>query len=211
LTEELDDTRLFVNPRGVQAELNTFVGALSRQGCAPEILNALGGSGDPTVTAARAKKAIGCLLWTSGVPAAQLERTVMQHWKDRNAIGPVRAVAARTRDVIETVVGIARELHPTSDLNRLSTLLPAQLELGIPADLVPIAIAGADLQREHYLRLADAGLTTPEMIGQTDDDKLIVLVNGDAGRLRSLREAVIKVSEAVSAPSLDDLLPPPVD
>ena len=120
-------------------------------------------------------------------------------------------MAARTKDVIETVIGIATELHPTADLARLAALLPAQLELGISANFAPLAVAGADLSREDYLRLADAGLTTPELVGEADDDKLLGLLNGDRDRLRSLREATTTVSEAAATPSLNDLLPAPSD
>jgi helicase len=209
LTEELDATRLFVNPRGVQAELNTFISALHRQQTAPSVVNALGNNSDPVTTAARAKKAVACLLWTNGVPASQLEQTVMQHWKDRNAIGPVRAVAARTHDVIRTIIGIATELHPAADLTRLAPLIPAQLELGISTGHAPLAIAGADLQREHYLRLAQGNLVDAEAILQADDEKLLGLLGGDAKRLKSLRDAASNVQQTAAAPNLDDLLPAP--
>jgi replicative superfamily II helicase len=207
LTEELDDTRLFVNPKGVRAELNTFISALHRQQTAPNVVNALGNNGDPVTTAARAKKAVACLLWTNGVPAGQLEQTVMQHWKDRNAIGPVRAVASRTHDVIGTIVSIATELHPTADLTRLASLLPAQLELGISTGHAPLAIAGADLQREHYLRLAQGGLANAEAILQVDDETLLDLLGGDSQRFNRLREAATEVRQSDAVPSLDDLLP----
>ncbi|MGH3941653.1 MAG: DEAD/DEAH box helicase [Pseudonocardiaceae bacterium] len=186
VTEELDDMRLVVNVKGVGVEIQTFVGALHRRGAAHYVVDTLGAYGDSVATAARAKKAIACLLWINGVPAVQLERSVMQHWKDKDAIGPVRAVAARTHDVIGTVIGIAIELHPTANIVKLATLLPAQLELGIPAGLAPLAIAGANLQREHYLRLIDGGLTTPELIDKADNDKLLELLGGDKERLRLL-------------------------
>ena len=102
-------------------------------------------NGAPAVTAARAKKAVACLLWMNGVPSEQLERMVMQHYFDRNAIGPIRAVASRTQDIIGAVLDMAAVIHPAADLARLANLLPVQLELGIPADFVPIALAGAGL------------------------------------------------------------------
>jgi len=209
LTQEVDTVPLLVNTRGVRSELQTFVGALHRQGVAPAMINAIDRSGDPVVTAARAKKAVGCLLWSNGVPSAQLERTVMQHWRDRNAIGPVRAVTSRTRDVIDTVIGIAYEIHPATDLDKIASILPVQLELGIPAGLAPCAIAGANLQREHYLGLISEGITTLDLIAQSDDEKLLQFIAKDESRLRSLRDAVARAVEIAAEPTLDDLLPPP--
>lgn len=68
------------------------------------------------------------------MPAAQLEQLVMPHYFDKNAIGPVRAVASRTQDVIGAIIDMAAAIHPTADLVRLAELLPVQLELGIPAE-----------------------------------------------------------------------------
>jgi hypothetical protein len=96
------------------------------------------------------------LLWMNGVPSEQLERMVMQHYFDRNAIGPIRAVASRTQDIIGAVLDMAAVIHPGADLARLANLLPVQLELGIPADLAPIALAGAGLTSENYLNLIAA-------------------------------------------------------
>lgn len=96
----------------------------------------------------------------NGVPAGRLAQAIMQHNSDRNAIGPIRAVAARTQDVIGQVIDRATLIHPKADLVRLATLMPIQLQLGIPADLAPLAVAGADLAREQYLSLAAVRLHT---------------------------------------------------
>jgi replicative superfamily II helicase len=95
LTAELDETRLTVNGKGVAKEIQTFVSELARQGTAPGVLNALAHNvPDRVAYAARAKKAVACLLWMHGTPAARLEQMVMQHYFDRSAIGPIRAVAS---------------------------------------------------------------------------------------------------------------------
>ena len=212
LTAELDDMRLTVNAKGVQREIGTFADELRRQRTAQGILDALGQYAPSNVVlAARAKKAVACLLWMNGMPAAQLERLVMQHYKDRSAIGPVRAVAARTQDVIGPIIDMAAVSHPTADLARLGELLPVQLELGIPAELAPLATAGAELVREHYLSLVTAGLNTPELIDQADDDVLLKLIGGASQRLRTLRDAVKHTLEDAAVPTLADALPPPTD
>lgn len=212
LTAELDDTRLAVNTRGAQTELRTFAALLTQQATAGPALEALsyGATGQAAV-AARAKKAVACLLWMNGVPSSQLELGVMRHCKDRSAIGPIRAVASRTQDIITAIIDMATVIHPTADLTRLAELLPVQLELGIPAELAPLALTGADLTREQYLALATAGLTTPELISQADDEALLQCMGNVRPRLRTLREATTQVLEAAAVPTLDDALPPPTD
>ena len=212
LTAELDETRLTVNVKGVRRELGTFIAELQRQQAAPSVINGLShGATDNVTVAARAKKAVACLLWMYGVPASRLEQAIMQHYFDRNAIGPIRAVAARTQDVIGLVIDMATLIHPTADLVQLATLMPIQLELGIPADLAPLAAAGADLAREQYLSLAAVGLHTPGHIHEADDDTLLKCVGGDKQRLRALRESTKDVIEAAAAPLLGELLPEPSD
>jgi helicase len=211
LTAELDQTRLTVNVKGVRKELGTFVAGLSQQGAARVAVDALGYNVTPQILAARAKKAIACLLWMNGMPSAQLERLVMQHYKDRSAIGPIRAVAARTQDVIGAVLDMATTIHPAADLARLAELLPVQLELGVPTELAPLAVAGADLTREQYLALVRTGLTTPELANAADDDALLQCVGGARRRLRTLRDAVKQVLEDAAVPTLDEALPPPSD
>jgi helicase len=212
LTGELDETRLTVNVKGVAKEVHTFTSELARQGTAPAVLNALAYNVPGHVAyAARAKKAVACLLWMHGTPAAQLEQIVMQHYFDRSAIGPIRAVASRTQDVIGTVVAIATMLHPTQDLSHLAALLPVQLELGIPADLAPLAVAGASLSREQYLALAAQGLTKPDLIEGATNEKLLRCLGGRHELLQSLREAVTRLQAVTVVPSLTDVLPLPTD
>jgi replicative superfamily II helicase len=210
LTAELDATHLNVNVRGVNQEIMTFTGELSRQSAAYEAMAALRNEA-PVVVAARAKKAVACLLWMNGQPAAELEQIVMQHYRDRNAIGPIRAVASRTQDLISAVLDIAAVIHPTANLARLANLLPVQLELGVPADLAQLAPAGAGLTREHYLALMGAGLRTPEQIGSADDETVLKCIGNSRQRLRSLRQAVRQTTEAAAVPALDQALPPPTD
>jgi helicase len=210
LTAELDDTRLNVNIKGTNKEIMTFTGELGRQATAFEAMAALR-DGAPVVVAARAKKAVSCLLWMNGVPSEQLERIVMQHYFDRNAIGPIRAVASRTQDVIGAVLDIVAVVHPNADLARLANLLPVQLELGIPADFAPLALAGAGLTRENYLNLMGAGLRSLEQISAADDDTVLKCIGDSRQRLRSLRQAVQQTAEADAVPALDEALPPPTD
>jgi helicase len=209
LTSEVDQVIFPVNGRGWQKETQTFVGELRRQGIAASALNTLGSHlVDRAGLARRAKKAVACLLWMAGVPAAQLEATLMQHQRENDAIGPTRAIAARTRDVIGTVIDIAREIHPDADLEDLARLLPVQLELGIPREMVPLAThIAAELARHDYLRLADQSLTDQERILEADDETLLRCLSGDRPKLQLLRRAAMEARKTQQAPSLEQLLP----
>jgi hypothetical protein len=131
----------------------------------------------------------------------------------KDAVGPVRAVASRTRDVMDTVVAIAREVHPEAELNALGRMLPVQLELGVPADVVWLArLAGALLLRQMYLDLSARKLVTPQAIGAATDEVLGECVGDDqeaVGRLRAWSE--LAEANTDEAPSLEDLLGLPSD
>lgn len=215
MTEEVDQVLFPINFRGHKTEMRTFASELYRQGASGSAVQSLSyaAHNEPSRPARRAKKAVACLLWMGGVPAAQFEPALMRHMKDRDAVGPVRAVASRVRDVIDTVIGIAQETHPEADLGRLAELLPVQLELGIPADAVPLArVAGANLPRQMYLNLTKQSLVAPEALSASGEDQLKACVGDDPvviSRLRKYAEDAASMSDA--PPSLAELLAPPSD
>jgi hypothetical protein len=131
----------------------------------------------------------------------------------RDAVGPVRLLTSRTRDVIDTVVAIAQGIHLEADLDRLADVLPVQLELGVPVEIVPLArIAGATLPRQMYLDLAAKNLANPQAILDADDETLAQCVGDDpnvVARLRRLAEQASSASQDI--PSLEELLSPPID
>jgi helicase len=207
LTDEVDATRLTVNKKGVGKELRTFVSGLHGRRAAGPAVDALGQYGaPPEIHAARAKKAVACLLWIGGVPLRDIETHVMQHYFDRNASGPIGRVVSRTHDVIDTVLAIAETVHPTAELMNVPELLPVQLELGIPTSVASFALAGPDLRREDYLRLHQLGLTTPDAIQQAEETTLLKALADSRDRLRSLQKAVESLRQAETVPSLDELL-----
>jgi hypothetical protein len=124
-------------------EVLTFTGLLSRQATTYEAMAALSnGIHRPRSPPAPRRPSPACC-GMDGQPAAERQQMVMRHCRDRNAIGPIRGVASRTQDVIGAVPGTAAVVRPAADLARLANLLPVQLELGIPADFAPLALAGA--------------------------------------------------------------------
>jgi helicase len=216
LTEEVDQVLFPVSYKGYQSELRTFLPELQRQEAGHIAVQSLsnGAHNEPSKTACRAKKAVASLLWMNGTPAAQFEPLIMQHLPGRDAVGPVRALTSRTRDVIDTVIAIAQEIHPNTDLDKLADVLPVQLELGVPLEVVPIAkVAGATLPRQVYLNLAAGNLTNPEAILNADHDTLAHCVGNNLDlvvHLRRLAEQASTVSQDI-IPSLEELLSLPVD
>jgi hypothetical protein len=208
LTEEFEELGIpSAGGRQRRAETKRLVDTLAGQGVAPAVLGAIRLPTDDRAVAMRAKTAVALLLWINGTPTSDLESVLTQGMDDQHAIGSVRRVAARAHDLIETVVGIAAELHPAADLASVSRDMPAQLELGIAETFAPLAVSGAGLEREHYLALRAAGLGTPELVGRASDDELLKHL-GSAHRLGTLRAAIDALAVAAAIPSLDDLLSP---
>ena len=149
------------------------------------------------------------MLWVNAVPIAQIEYTIMQHYFDRNASGPISGVIARTRDVVETIMAVAAELHPTASLADLIEFLPLQLESGVTMPHAALIQAGAALRREDYIRLHQAGLRTYEDIDAADTDQLLHLLGDDPVAVASLRSAVEALKSPIAVPSLGELLDAP--
>ncbi|WP_125911316.1 MULTISPECIES: DEAD/DEAH box helicase [Pseudonocardia] len=212
LTDELDEVRIRVNKRGWQREQQTFFTELRRHRTAERMLAALPAAHDAAVGIARAKRVVACLLWTGGVAIGRLEELLMKHLPGNDAAGSARAVAARTQDVIGAVVEIARCLHPGAELDRLAGQLPVQLEFGIPAELVPLALhADGVLGRPDLLRLLRQGLTDPAAILMADDDTLAECVGSDASRVALLRRVAQEAQDDAHDLEFADVLPVAVD
>lgn len=212
LTDELDEVRIRVNKRGWQSEQRTYFGELQRHRIAERMLAALTAAQDRTIGISRAKRAVACLLWTGGVAIGQLEGLLMKHLSGSDAAGSVRAVAARTQDVIGAVVEIARCLHPDAELDRLAHLLPVQLELGIPAELVPLALhTNGALSRPDLLRLHSRGLDDTAAILAANEEILRECLGGSPDRVVQLRRLARQADEAAVELDFADVLPVTVD
>jgi hypothetical protein len=208
LTAELDELRLPVNSRGWRPEQTTFYTELRRHNVSDTVFNALINTLERRTAITRAKRAVACLLWMHGVPIGRIEQLVTKHLPTQDAAGPVRQIASRTHDVITTVIDIADNLHPTADLAGLADLLPAQLELGIPPDLLPLAThAGKALGRSDYLNLLNKNLDTPHAVLASTDQELLECLGGSLTRLRILRDAAEHATSMQATPDFADVLP----
>jgi len=213
LTVELDDVLFPFNKKSTDKEPHTWPQQLVRQRVPSAVVQWLGRVvRDQHMATLRAKRAVACLLWMTDQPLAQIERALTQFGGGSGgAAGPIRAVRARTCDVLPAVVRAAELLHPGLDLSAQQRRLLTRLELGIPAAATDLALLAADhLTRADYLRLLGAGLCELQVIEQSEDAPLLACVDGSADKLRHLRRAVYasKLQEPKEIP-LDALLPLP--
>jgi helicase len=93
LTAELDEVFLPVNTRGWRKEAASWYGELGRRGAAPAVLGALQHTGDGVISARRAKRALGCVLWVNGTPRQEMEALLMRHHRDNAVAGPVQTTS----------------------------------------------------------------------------------------------------------------------
>lgn len=214
LAEELQDTRFSQRTRRWRKEHKSFTEALKGQLVAEPVLTRLMGDPDPGgAGTARARRSIACLLWSQGVGLAKIEKEITIHLPPgKNDAGPVRQATQRAADVMHAVIDIACHVHPTADLGDLAELLPAQLELGITKDLVPIARhTEENLERGVYLALDREGFSGAQAVLDADEARLLQCVGGNQDSLRLLRDAAAAAKAEADQVDLPDLLPPPVD
>ncbi len=213
LAVELDDLTPFpINKKSTTKEPQAWPRQLARQGVPTTLLQQLRRAvRDEHTATLRAKRAVACLLWMTDQPLATIERALTQFMGASEAAGAIRAVRARTCDVLPAVIRIASLLHPSLDLATRQERLLTQLELGLPATAVDLALlAGDRLARADYLRLLGAGLCTVAVIERGEDDALLGCLDGSWEKLRALRRAVRDAHAREGGEiSLDALLPLP--
>jgi replicative superfamily II helicase len=183
VTVELDAVLLPVHRRSRQEQAR-WPAWLRNAGVDPGILNALHvGGGEPV---ARAKRSAACVLWTSSEPMAVIEAELLQHLRERSVSGPLRQVAARTRDVVDSVAVIA-QLRGCPVSEEAVNNVGLSLELGLPLQMMPLAReVGDSLSRGQYLDLLRAGLTTGDQVRAVSVGALSTIVGkADAEKLLS--------------------------
>ena len=174
--------------------LPTYVKSRKEQARWPQTLAALGvnrgllqglhvGGGDAL---RRAKKAAAALRFASAFPLGNVENELMQHMRDRSAAGPIRAVAARTRDVIDAVATICRVRGITIANEDEVDLLGIRLEIGLPAEIAGLAQElGNLLSRANYLDLLANSFIDQDTIRSAPEEQLAqILGEPTAKRLR---------------------------
>jgi helicase len=116
------------------------------------------------------------LRFASDSPIANIEAELMQHMRNTAAAGPIRSVAARTRDVVDAVATVCRVRgYQLPDDTALSSL-GVRLEIGLPSQIGPLAsVLGARLSRVEYLELLAGGIDSVESMRTAEDSLPSVL------------------------------------
>jgi helicase len=186
---ELDAVYFPVNRRSTHKEPQHWKNELSRQGISRTILASLGRNVTEAIQdTLRAKKAVACLYYVSGMGMEEIERAVGQF---DGAAGPIRSVTSRTCDVLPMIARAAEILHAGVDLQERTARLLLRLELGIQGSVVSLArYAERGLDRADYQRLCAAGMTEREVLMGADDNTLLSLLGNDARKIRVIRDAV---------------------
>ena len=197
-TLELDDVLMPINRKSTQKEPTFWAEQLRRQGVPSSLVRALARwADDPHVGTVRAKRAAACLLYVSSQPLGEVERILIQFGGAFQGVaGAIRSTASRTCDLLRPVARIAEVLHPGLDLgDRLQRLL-VRLEVGIPAEAVPLAqYAPLRLGRVEYLALIDAGFCNLDALDRASDEALRECIRGDQSRVELLRQAARRERE----------------
>ena len=206
VTNEMNSVYFPMNKRSTIKEPQAWHGELQRQGIPHAVQAALQqGIAIAYEGTLRAKKAVACLMFVSGMEMSQIERVLTQHGgANDGAAGPIRGVATRTSDLVPVVARVAELLHPTLKLGDRVGRLVVRLTHGVPPSMVEFArVAAAGLQRGDYLRLASGGFVTAEGIQQAEDKALLACLDNDPERLRVLRmaAATIIARAALAQPS----------
>jgi len=186
LTAELDDVFLPVNTRGWRKEAASWYGELNRHGASPAIVEALRRTGDGVLSARRAKRALGCLLWVNGVPRQDMEGLLMRHHRDNAVAGAVQTTVNRTIDLLPTTLRVLELVHD-GDLAELEADLLLRLQLGIPSEVTELGILWGDgLSRAQYLALRDADLASPAAVATADAELVGAILGVDRDAVLSL-------------------------
>jgi replicative superfamily II helicase len=190
LTVELDDVLFPINKVSTQKEPQMWFGELRRQGISQGVLQHLQRfAPEQHIPTLRAKKAVACLMWISGMQIAQIEASLTQFGGGfGGAAGPMRSVKSRTCDLLPTVARIAEIATPDLNLgNRVERLL-TRLEIGIPAEAVDLAaLFGDRLSRGDYLRMISAGIISPAALQAASDEVIMSCIDKSKTKLQVVK------------------------
>jgi len=193
MSAELDAVYFPVNKVSKHKEPHHWFGQLRVQGISETVI----GNMHRNVTAAgqdtvRAKKAVACLYYVSGMGMEEIERAMSQFGGafDGSA-GPIRSVTSRTCDVLPMIGRVAELLHAGLELEQRVAKLVLRLDLGVQGPVVELSrYAERSLDRADYRRLCDARMTERDALATSEDNVLLPLVGNDRRKLAALREAV---------------------
>ncbi|MGH7969566.1 MAG: helicase-related protein, partial [Limisphaerales bacterium] len=195
LTIEVDSVLFPMNRKSTRKEPQAWHSVLAQQGVAPAVMGNLSNwaseQHQPTL---RAKKAAACLYWISDTPMKDIESALIQFGGAfGGAAGPVRSIASRTSDLLETVARVAELTHDGFQVGDRLSRLTVRLQVGVPGAMVGLAeLFGNTLGRGDYLNLLAAGLRTQEALAAATDNELATALGGESSsqKVRIIRETL---------------------
>jgi helicase len=211
VTRELDQVYIYLNKK-TPKEGQSWLPALTSQGVPGHVLRCFSRDvNESHDQVARAKRAVAALAYVSGQEISEIERLLARHGGPFDgAAGPVRAVAARTCDLLGTAARVAEHLHPELQLADRVERLNLRLTMGIPATAVDLArYAGTELTRGDYRRLVAGGLSSPQQVAAATDEMLLACLDADHRRIAVVRSAAAaaEARQVEAQPPLPELAP----
>jgi len=210
VSQELDEVLFPIHSKSVK-ERQRWQGAVQLQHLPASVMRELRAADDRTFTA-RCKRLSAVLMWLDGVELNRMEASLLQHQREENAAGPIRATAERTRDLLGVVGRIGGlvsgdQTEPRADLNELN----GRLELGIPSDVMWLASSlKRGLERGDYLNLRRAGLSDIDALEGADDAALARAVQSKS-KVRSIRGAIVEIRSRKPLSGDDLPMPTPAE
>lgn len=209
LSVELDGIYFPINKKSIRKEPYHWPHELQQQGVSASILDALRHNiVEHWQAVVRAKKAVACLYYVSGLRMEEIERAMTQFGgAPDGAAGPIRSVTSRTCDVLPMIGRVAELLHPGVETQQRVSRLLLRLDLGIEGPCVDLAFhAQRTLDRGDYRSLSQANLTALDALVAADNARLQAVLGNDNRKVDALRAAIerwrITRPPAVAAPAL---------
>jgi replicative superfamily II helicase len=134
----------------------------------------------------RCKRALIVADWIAGVPTGDIEAGYSANAFSRVGHGDIRGFADGSRYLLESAVRIANiVLQHAIDEPALNSLL-RRLDLGVPAEMLPMMDLGVEFTRSDLLTLWRVGVTSLDAADARSVDELTTLIGAKGDRLHRL-------------------------
>lgn len=131
---------------------------------------------------ARCKRALIVSDWIAGEPTTDIEARYSSNAFSRVGHGDIRGYADGSRFLLDSALRISAIVLGRAEDQEAATLLLTRLDLGLPADALPISAVAFPLTRGEILALYHAGHRSQNAITALNSDQLTAIIGrrGDA-------------------------------
>ena len=127
--------------------------------------------------------------WLSGRPTSEIEDAYSVNFFSRVGHGDIRGYADGSSFLLDSVLRIAAIVLERAEEPEEAAALLKRLDLGIPADALPLTTLPLILSRGELLGLWRAGLVSAELISMTPVDNLQAIIGRRATLLLEMLAA----------------------